>query len=95
MLEAFGALMPSVPASDLTEIAAPIDFLGINNYFPNYVRASERRPGHELGIEHLRAPELAARGFEITEMGWPVAPDAFGELLVRRPPAVSRRLPST
>jgi beta-glucosidase len=34
-------------------------------------------------LAHLGPEELAARGFEITEMGWPVAPDAFGELLVR------------
>lgn len=83
MLEAFGDMMPAIGSNDLAEIAAPIDFLGVNNYFPSYVRAVERGPGRELGIEHLREAELAARGFEITEMGWPVAPDAFGELLVR------------
>ena len=83
MLEAFGGLAPPIRPGDLDAIAAPIDFLGINNYFPNYVRATPPGPGHELGIEHLREAELAARGFEITEMGWPVAPDAFGELLAR------------
>jgi beta-glucosidase len=83
IVELFGDLMPEIGAGDLDEIAAPIDFLGINNYFPSYTRAVERGPGHELGIAHLREAELAARGFEITEMGWPVAPDAFGELLVR------------
>ncbi len=83
MLDAFGSLVPAISSGDLEEIAVPLDFLGINNYFPNYVRAREPGPGHELGIEHLREAELAARGFEITEMGWPVAPDAFGELLVR------------
>ena len=93
LVEAFGGLMPKIPDGDLAEIAVPIDFLGINNYFPNYVRAVERGPGHELGISHLREDELRQRGFEITEMGWPVAPDAFGELLVRvhreyRPPAI-------
>jgi beta-glucosidase len=83
MLEMFGELMPAVGPGELDEIAAPIDFLGVNNYFPSYVRATPPAPGRELGIEHLREDELAARGFEITEMGWPVAPDAFGELLVR------------
>jgi beta-glucosidase len=83
MLEAFGELMPAPGPGELDEIAAPIDFLGVNNYFPSYVRAIPPAPGRELGIEHLREDELAARGFEITEMGWPVAPDAFGELLVR------------
>ena len=83
MLDAFGELMPTVGPGVLDEIAAPIDFLGVNNYFPSYVRATPPAPGRELGIEHLREDELAARGFEISEMGWPVAPDAFGELLVR------------
>jgi beta-glucosidase len=83
MVELFGDLMPTIDPDDLTEIAVPLDFLGINNYFPNYTRAVERGPGRELGIAHLSPSELAARGFEITEMGWPVAPDAFGELLVR------------
>jgi beta-glucosidase len=83
MVTAYGDLMPAVGAGDLAEIAAPIDFLGINNYFPSYTRAVQPAPGHELGIEHLHEDELAERGFEITEMGWPVAPDAFGELLVR------------
>src|SRR5215212_1659438 len=93
MVELYGGLMPEIAPGDLDEIAAPLDFLGINNYFPNYVRAVERGPGRNLGTEHLGAAELSTRGFEITEMGWPVAPDAFGELLVRvhrqyRPPAI-------
>jgi beta-glucosidase len=83
MVELYGDLMPEVIGGDLAEIAAPLDFVGINNYFPNYTRAVERGPGRELGIAHLSPAELEARGFEITEMGWPVAPDAFGELLVR------------
>src|SRR5215212_5310943 len=74
MVELYGGLMPDVRPDELAEIAAPLDFLGINNYFPSYVRAPERAPGRELGFEQLGPAELAARGFEITEMGWPVAP---------------------
>jgi beta-glucosidase len=83
MVEAYGDLMPTVGASDLDAISAPIDFLGVNNYFPNYTRAVEPGPGRELGIAHLSPSELAERGFEVTEMGWPVVPDALGELLTR------------
>jgi beta-glucosidase len=83
LVEWYGAAMPSVSDADLAEIAAPMDFLGVNFYFPQYVRNAERGPDRELGTTTLRADELAARGFEVTEMGWPVAPDAFRELLVR------------
>jgi beta-glucosidase len=81
LVEAFGSAMPQINRSDLTEIAAPLDFLGINNYFPTFTRAVEPRPGRELGIAHVPPAELAERGFEITEMGWPVVPEAFGGLL--------------
>ena len=63
---------------DLAEIAAPLDFLGVNYYFPNFLR-----PGGEFGFESLPQPELSARGYELTAMGWPVVPDAFHELLSR------------
>ena len=82
MIDAYGSAMPSLKPSEVDEIAAPIDFLGLNNYFPSYVRAAEPRPGRELGTAHIGASELAERGFEITDMGWPVVPDAFRELLV-------------
>jgi beta-glucosidase len=57
------------------------------------VRAAPPAPGREIGFAPVGASELAERGFELTEMGWPVVPDAFQELLVRihqtyRPPAV-------
>jgi beta-glucosidase len=82
MLLLYGAAMPSVPTSELQEIAAPIDFLGINSYFPIYVHATPVGPGSEWGARTLSGDELTQLGFEITEMGWPVLPDAFRELLV-------------
>jgi beta-glucosidase len=81
LVEAFGSHMPAINPIDLSEIAQPLDFLGINNYFPTYTRAAEPSPGRELGLAHLPPAELAERGFEITEMGWPVVPEAFGGLL--------------
>jgi beta-glucosidase len=83
LVAAYADRMPGVGAGEPAEIAAPIDFLGVNNYFPSHVRAIEPGPGRELGIAHLGEAELAERGFEITEMGWPVVPEAFGELLTR------------
>ncbi len=78
-----GQWLPKMEPGDLAEIAAPIDFLGVNSYFASYVRAVEQAPGRELGAVQLTADELAARGFEVTETGWAVVPDAFRELLVR------------
>jgi beta-glucosidase len=85
--------MPSVSSPDMAEIATPTDFLGINFYFPSYIKAVPRAPGKELGATALSGQELAIRGFEVTEMGWPVVPDGLRELLVRvhqtyQPPAL-------
>jgi beta-glucosidase len=93
MVAVYGERMPAVEPGDLAEIAAPLDFLGVNSYFPTYVRAAQAGPGRELGTAQLTSTELAERGFEITEMGWPVVPDGLRELLVGvhetyRPPAM-------
>jgi beta-glucosidase len=82
MVQVYGDLMPSLSAEELSEIATPIDFLGVNSYFPQYVRAVPIGPGSEWGTAALSPEELARMGFEITEMGWPVIPDAFRDLLV-------------
>jgi beta-glucosidase len=92
MLALYGDRFPSVSADDLQAIAAPIDFLGINYYFPVFTRAAATG-AEPLGFAQLGRHELAARGYEITEMGWPVVPDGLSELLTRvhrdyQPPAI-------
>jgi beta-glucosidase len=79
MAQRFGDRFAASTAQDLAEIATPIDFLGVNYYFPNFVRQSTA----ELGFEALPQADLAGRGYELTAMGWPVVPDAFHELLSR------------
>jgi beta-glucosidase len=59
---------------DLAEIAAPIDFLGINFYQPGVVREGDEAP---VGVE-LVPPQGRQ-----TAMGWRVEPDSFTELLLR------------
>ena len=88
MARVFGDRLVEPLRADLAEIATPLDFLGVNYYFPNFLRA-----GGELGFEALSEQELSARGYELTAMGWPVVPDAFHELLTRlgrdyQPPAI-------
>ena len=92
MVERFGAAMLPVTDADLDEIATPTDFLGINSYAPAVVRPATE-PDNPLGFDYLTADELTAAGYELTAMGWPIVPEAFGQLLTRvardyAPPAV-------
>jgi beta-glucosidase len=73
---------PFVADGDFDAIAAPLDFLGVNNYFRFLVTAGPDGPRLK------RNPEA-----EETDMGWEVYPDALHELLVRvardyAPPAI-------
>jgi beta-glucosidase len=62
---------------DLEALAAhPVDFLGVNYYFPNRVYASDA--GGILGYENGR---IADR--QRTEMDWEVYPDGLEDLLLR------------
>jgi beta-glucosidase len=73
---------------DMETIAAPIDFLGVNYYQPEHLRAGDpdnlRRdeerpmPGIEGGVVHY-----SPQGIERTPMGWLIDPDGLYELLLR------------
>ena len=68
---------PRVHEGDAEALAAhPVDFLGVNYYFPHRVYASDA--GGLLGYEQ---GHLADR--KHTEMGWEVHPDGLSELLLR------------
>ena len=60
---------------DAKVIAEPIDFLGVNYYNPEMVKA----PGanNPLGFELVRIEDVPRTGFD-----WPVVPEALTELLV-------------
>jgi beta-glucosidase len=78
VLEFLGADAPQVAAQDLADIAAPMDFLGINYYSRMVARASHPWNAGEDGRE-------------VTDMGWEVYPEGLTELLLRlhrdyRPP---------
>jgi beta-glucosidase len=77
-LEAFGGL--PVEPGDLALIAQPLDWLGINYYNDEYLRAE---PG--ASIRHtpgLHGATGLAPGDEHTDMGWPITPDGVRALLV-------------
>ena len=54
---------------DLAAISVPIDFLGVNYYFPEMVRADPADPLGSSGVEWPDAPR--------TDFGWPVVPAGF------------------
>ena len=74
MLEYFGANAPPVEDGDFDAIRAPIDFLGVNNYSRNLVRAN---PNGGSPI-HVREPDS-----QYTDMDWEVYPDGLHDLLLR------------
>ena len=71
-LECFHPLAPPVEDGDLQTIAAGIDFLGINYYTRNVVRA-----------DAVGRPIVVENEAERTAMGWEVYPNGLFELLVR------------
>ncbi len=82
LLERNETVAPFVRDGDLEAISAPLDFLGVNNYFRFVVSASAEGPRMERDSE---APH--------TDMGWEVYPEGLSRLLVRvardyAPPAI-------
>jgi beta-glucosidase len=76
MLELLGARAPTVRAGDLTAMAAPTDFLGVNYYFPEVVADA---PGSSL----LGTRVVERHGVERTGFGWEVSPEGMVTLLER------------
>ena len=80
---------------DLATIAAPLDFLGVNFYFPQYVGIA--RPDGELRRgESWIAPgavQVQPEGLPITAMNWLVEPTSMHELLTRVVAPVTGPLP--
>ena len=76
------ALPDAVAEGDLAEIAAPVDFLGVNYYFDHHLAPADG-PG---GLDEYPGGEgfvQQAEGPEVTATGWPVTPDGFARMLRR------------
>jgi beta-glucosidase len=72
--EIFGEAWPDWPASDLADIAQPVDFIGINYYTRNVVR-------HDETQWPLKAGMVMQVGKTYTETGWEVHAPALVDLL--------------
>jgi beta-glucosidase len=77
VIHAFGDLAPLVQPGDLDQIAAPTDFLALNYYFPNYIRA-----GSESDLLRATQAEAPAK-FPRTATNWPVDPTGLTAMLLR------------
>jgi beta-glucosidase len=79
MLELYtrNGVAPVIHAEDLVSFAAhPVDFLGVNFYFPERVYESDAG-----GVARYEVGQL--KGSPRTAMDWEINPDSFFELLVR------------
>lgn len=76
LVEHWSEMMPTLHEGDLTTVAAPLDFLGLNYYTPTFIAhdAAGTWP-HVRGIEHPDA--------ETTAMGWEVYPQGLSDMLLR------------
>jgi beta-glucosidase len=82
LLERNELVAPFVRDGDLEAISAPLDFLGVNNYFRFVVSAGANGPRMQRDSDAQH-----------TDMGWEVYPDGLNRLLVRvardySPPAI-------
>ncbi len=74
MLEHYADILPTIEDGDMSTIAAPLDFLGVNYYTRNVVRA---------GSGDAMPEPVPIEGVEHTEMGWEVYPRGLSDLLTR------------
>jgi beta-glucosidase len=66
-------MAPPIRGGDLDTIAAPVDFVGLNNYSRTIVEADE----------HGRPRVVPANEAPVTATGWEIYPDGIYEVLVR------------
>ena len=71
---AYGDELAYVWQGDLQQIAAPIDFLGLNYYFRNIARSPATKARDNL-------PIATDMNDELTEMGWEVHPEGMFKML--------------
>ncbi len=71
-----GAAAPHVEPGDMEAIAAPLDFLGVNYYFPETIADAP-------GVAPLNTHAAVPSGAQTTDLGWEVAPEGLTELLLR------------
>jgi beta-glucosidase len=77
VLEWYGANAPEISAGDMSTIATPIDFLGVNYYYRRVIAADPTEPF--FGFQELPHPSSAFTGMYWSE----IAPPSLGDFLER------------
>ena len=83
--EEFGLLADAVQPGDLEHVNQPIDWIGINYYFDLLLRGVRTDDAHRSLPQYptvTGTTESEIRPVH-TDMGWPITPDGFTDLLVR------------
>ena len=85
LLASYGDLAGAIQAGDLAIIAEPLDWIGINYYFDILVRglAADDPSRRMRAYPTVAGVTEAARREAHTDMGWPITPEGFTELLRR------------
>ncbi len=86
--EAFGPLDHIIQPGDNESIAQPLDWMGINYYFDNFLTGVPDDPTSGASNRMAAYPTVtgateAAPQTVHTDMGWPITPEGFTEILVR------------
>lgn len=68
-------VLPEVKEEDMEIISTPVDFLGINFYFSNFIKSAPDEWPLELKAVKTGRPE--------TDMGWEIHPEGLYDLLIR------------
>lgn len=76
MRSLYGPALPEIQSGDMEQIHAPLDFLGVNNYFRAVI--ADDKTANALGTR-----EEKVVGHEYTAMGWEVYPHGLYALLRR------------
>jgi beta-glucosidase len=86
LLDDLGPMADCIEAGDLAEIGQPLDWIGINYYFDILVRgvrpdedAVNRMQAYPTVTDTTASDQRAVH----TDMGWPITPEGFTNLLVR------------
>jgi beta-glucosidase len=85
-----GAAAPKVEAGDMKAIGSPLDFVAINVYTPQYVRADAGPRGYAI-IPHLEASPHMRRPGSTSDRRWLTGPSATSPSCGTRAPSTFRR----
>jgi beta-glucosidase len=66
-------MMPVILDGDMEKMSPPLDFMGINHYFSNFIRAGKN--GEPDYVERIDIPR--------SDLEWPIYPDGMRDLLIR------------